>query len=141
MLTVMQLIFLFSDEKIDKQITKMVQNRWKYFRGENSLPMYSFGHGDGINLYTVSALPRLINAFHDNFGKPDSEGHHPYVAIDVFYDSLGLASENMNFAWSQILPTHENSTLNNMHLRNDTYEIKCSPDGKFEKRRRETSED
>ena len=62
----------------------MVQNRWKYFRGENSLPMYSFGHGDGINLYTVSALPRLIAAFHDNFGKPDSEGHHPYVAIDVF---------------------------------------------------------
>jgi len=119
------------DEAMHAKITTMVSNRWKYFRGEISLPMYSFGHGDGINLYTVSALPGLITAFQDNFHR-----HHldnKIQPLDVFYDRLGLASENANFAWSKILDTHENSTIQKINLRTDGYDITCSPEGKLER--------
>jgi len=114
------------DEQLDARVTEMVRNRWKYFPGENSLPMYSFGHGDGVNLYTVSALPRLIAAFRDNF--PERKTY----ALDYFFDSLGLASENMNFAWSKILDTHTNSTIGGVGDRkNNGTTIKCLPNGRL----------
>jgi hypothetical protein len=96
---------IYSDD-IHEKVKHMVHYRWKYFPGENTLPMYSFGHGDGINLYQVSALPGLLKVARDEWNSSNG------VGLDVFFDSKGLATENPNFAWSTIImKAHKNSTL------------------------------
>lgn len=94
------------DDNIHNKVKRMVHYRTKYFPGDNTLPMYSFGHGDGINLYQVSALPGLLKVAQDEWNSCNGAG------LDKFFDDKGLGTENMNFVWSTILKAaHKNSTL------------------------------
>ena len=80
-----------------------------------------------------------IYAF-DMIGNTISPRYQSREALDVFYDSMGLASENMNFAWSKILSTHKNSTIGKIDEKLDEFEVKCSTEGRLERVRRDNSQ-
>jgi len=47
--------------------------------------MYSLGHGDGINLYAVAALPMLLQAFQDFFPSECDKNKYTLDAVNNFF--------------------------------------------------------